>query len=209
MVRPISDNTESFIDPTEYYVVPDVEDLDFEKMESEMGKMLIMVTSDRRKYQHIRTETLDKEYKGSVSDHSASLRNAGQLLFLGGELLIDGFHMFVVATPKAELKNIFNFFRDTPLNFLATFFSQETAPDSVKQIATLAKSLLSSGKQVRENYLGADRSELSSKMQYVQSQLEKSGREQYSILSQEQEAVRNYEARRNKREDFMLQMARN
>ena len=208
VVRPILD-TINPADPTEYYVVPEVDDLDFEKLESEMGKMLIIVTSDRRKYQHIRTELLIKENSERVADHAASLRNAGQLLFLIGKNALRSITLGAEVLPKENLKNIFNNFEGTPLNILATFFARDNAPDQVKHVAKFAQEFLGSFEQVRENYLNADRSEINSKMQYTQSQLEKSGREQYSILSQEQEAIRNYEARRNKREDFMLQMARN
>ena len=174
--------------PTDSYIMPESSEIDFEEIEKAMGILLIYVTRDRRNHYHTQTGILDKEHKEQIKIHVRTFRGEGPLVYsafkIGLQAVKVGAPFVIPANPNNDILG----------KITAAAGFGETGADLIKQLY--------------DNSVGANRVEASSQSDHLKSLAEQKRNEHSKYLQEEGDAVRKHEQARNRRDDFMLSMAR-
>jgi hypothetical protein len=171
------------------YQIADADEIDFEEIEKEMGKMLIFVSRDRRNYYHLQSGVLDNEYKEQVKKNVETYRGWGVLAFTAGKCALQLVKLGTLTQPEN-----------------GSIFSIPTK-DIVKG-ADFSDHIADAIKEVYNNSVGANRTEASAQADYLKSIAEQKRQEHQKYIQDEGDSVRKFEQARQKRNDFELSMAR-
>lgn len=207
-------------------IIEKASEIDFEEIEREVGKMLILVYRDRRNVYHAQSQKLRDAYKAQIKVNADSYRNIAPIVFAVGSSALQCCSVLVVAVPQIAPKtqsifqNIFNSNRDclqlrrycdeSGCVNVATM-SPKNISKMTNQVAKVTDTLngvLQQIKGVKDLRDQGTRVETGAEMQHMQSLSENRSHEHTKYTQEEADAIRSFEQRRNKREDFELGMAR-
>lgn len=199
------------LDTTETVEMHLPEEPSFEEIEKEIGKMLIFIMRDRRNHYHAQSEVFEKEYKEQVKKQADSYRGWAPVIFMTGEIALASVTVLSFAAPQAvkgviertPMRVYLEKFYDANRQFKLPEMSQE-----ITKISSESEKIFSSIKNFHSNAVGAHRTELSAYSELARSHSEQKRQEHQKYLGEEQEAMRNFNQARNKRDDFMMGYAR-
>lgn len=199
---------------------------DFEEIEREVGRWLIVVCRDRRNVYHTQSQKLRDAYKAQIKLNADSYRTIAPVVFATASAVLQGTAVLMIASPKAlpQARSwIHDLMNKTPgcmpvgricigdtcvdVSKMSAYeisaFSEKTAKsiDAVDKILQAIRGV----KDLRDQGV---RVETGAEMQLMQSISENRNQEHQKYGQEEADALRSFEQRRNKREDFELGMAR-
>jgi hypothetical protein len=171
-------------------------EVDFEKIEGEMGKMLIFIMRDRRNHFYVMSEVVSKEWKEQVSKNAGSYswKKWNVTLFPMAKIGLDVLSVTIMGL--------------NPPSSVAGHAIQQLTRDNVLRMTDGTSRAVDTAKQFFDTVDTGTRTEGGARSEQLKIVFEKNEREAQNFDSQTAEAERKLAEARKKREDFEQAMAR-
>lgn len=170
--------------------VPEEEmvEVDFEKIEGEMGKMLIYIMRDRRNHFYVMSEVVAKDWKEQVSQNAGSYswKKWNITTFPALKIGVDVITVSIIGFNAHQFDNV----------------------KHIIQATQTTSTIVDTAKQFFDTIDTGSRTEGNARSEHLKIVFEKNEREAQNFDSQTAEAERKLAESRKKREDFEQAMAR-
>lgn len=169
--------------PENYDIEASEDEVDFEQIEKEVGVLLIKLAGDGYNTYHVYQLTLEKGWREQVKKNADTYR---------------GWEPVIATAAKCGLQ----------IAKIGSFMVPEDLSKQISGGADTIERLVDTVKHFLDNSVTATRIEVSADADHLKSLTEQRRQEMQKWFQELGDAIRKFEQSRNKRDDFMLSMAR-
>lgn len=192
-------------------LAPCDEHTDVEHIEHALGKLVVLIAGDRRRYHDLLSATVDESYGRAIQSHANSYRDWSDVGYATGNIALESLDLVVSLAPQV-IPHTESLFNARPIS---NHFSDAQGNVDLAALGAGASKMFSgvnktlqAAKQVHDNRNAATRIELASLTERLKARSEQRRQEALRHYSEEQEAIRQHETRKSRQADVKQALAR-